>query len=234
MESNKLAVIDRSIPIRSIPEAELNRIILTDFMDWVSGILSLTDETSANRLEIALPAIKKHCWSMGFAEIKKMFEMYVDNKLSVKPIPNYFDRILFGKIVEAYRQQKPKPKPPEQEPMSQEEKDMIVYSGILNCFEAYKQDGYVKSGYGYVYDELFEKGQLPKHTKEFKERIKNKAVQELEKEITSLGITTQVKEQLEALKTQNRGIKGKCKQLILEEYFQKLVKLKIHIKTVLK
>lgn len=105
---SKLAKIESTIPIKAIPEEELNRIILTDFLTWLSRLLSLTDEVSAERLEVALPAIKEHCWSMGFAEIKKMFEMYIDNKLSLTPKTNYFDRALLGQIVDAYKQVKPK------------------------------------------------------------------------------------------------------------------------------
>lgn len=104
---SNLYKIESTIPIKAIPEQELNTIILTQFTVWVANLLSLTDEISANRLEIALPAIKEHCWSMGFSEIKKMFEMYADNKLSIEPMPNYFDRILLGKIVDAYKKQKP-------------------------------------------------------------------------------------------------------------------------------
>ena len=51
------------------------------FSPWLSKLLSLKDETSANRLEMALPAIKEQCIGMGFVEIKKMFEMYVDGNL---------------------------------------------------------------------------------------------------------------------------------------------------------
>lgn len=103
---NKLAILDRQIPIKSIPESELNTIIITTFLTWICDLLSLTDEVSAKRIEIALPSIKNHCWSMGFSEIKKMFELYADGNLSVKPIPNYFDRILLGKIVSSYKEQK--------------------------------------------------------------------------------------------------------------------------------
>ena len=67
-----------STPLRGIPEETLNKIIVEQFTIWIANLLSLTDETSAERLEIALPAIKEHCWSMGFDEIKKMFEMYAD------------------------------------------------------------------------------------------------------------------------------------------------------------
>lgn len=215
-------IFESTIPIKAIPEANLTAVILGDFLEWVCGTLSL-NEDGAQKLEYALPAIKKHCWSMGFAEIKKMLNMYADGELSIKPIPNHFDRIRLGEVMNAYRQQKPRPKPEAPKEMSEDEKEQIVLLGIINCFEDYKVTKEIKTGYGYVYDYFFEKGNLPTHTKEFKEQIKNKAVLALEKEITALGITLQVKEQLEAMRDGLKGVKGKCKQIILSEYFDKLI-----------
>ena len=40
---------------------------------------------------------------MSFKEIKIMFEMYAHSKMDIKPIPNYFDIILLGKIVSEYK-----------------------------------------------------------------------------------------------------------------------------------
>lgn len=101
-----LVKLDSTIPIKAIPKENLDKIILNDFIVWLSDLLGLTDETSAKRLYLSIEAIKTACWSMGFAEIKKMFELYADSKLSIKPIPNYFDRILLGKIIDAYKEQK--------------------------------------------------------------------------------------------------------------------------------
>ena len=98
-----LVKLDKQLPLRAYPEKELNKVLLMNFLPFLTRLLSLTDEVSANRLEMALPAIKEQCIGMGFKEIKKMFEMYVDSKLSLKPIPNYFDRILLGKIVSNYK-----------------------------------------------------------------------------------------------------------------------------------
>jgi len=95
--------IDSLVPIKAIPEQDFNRIVLTELSIVIGGLLSLTGETSAERLKTALKSIKNHCGSMNFPEIKKMFELYADNRLSIEPIPNYFDRILLGKIVTAYR-----------------------------------------------------------------------------------------------------------------------------------
>jgi len=231
----ELTKIDRQLPVKAYPEKELNHIILIQFTPWLAGLLSLTDEVSMDRLEIALPAIKEHCWSMGFLEIKKMFEMYADNKLSLKPIPNYFDRILFGKIVEAYKDQKPRKKLiPKENNLSEEEKEMIVFSGVINCFESYKQDGFIRNGYGYVYDLFYEKGKLPAHTKQFRDEIQNKAILAIEKEIKSKGITLQVKDEIKAFKQQKNGLNSKCKEIILSDYFDILIKTESDIKNEIK
>ena len=83
MESKELVkteALDRSVPIKGIPDTKLNTIIVMEFVPWITKLLSLT-KASGERLDLALKSIKEHCWSMGFSEIKKMFELYADNKL---------------------------------------------------------------------------------------------------------------------------------------------------------
>lgn len=154
---SNLAKIESTIPIKAIPEQELNMIILTQFTVWVANLLSLTDETSANRLEIALPAIKEHCWSMGFVEIKKMFEMYADNKLSISPIPNYFDRILLGKIVDDYKSQKQKPVKEINTIQDMEETNKVHLHKFFRAFflTHYINDCYVHLAYKFLEDNGF-------------------------------------------------------------------------------
>ena len=222
MESNKLAIIKSTIPIKAIPESDLNKSIIM-YSVFVADLLSLTDEVSAKRLEIALPALKNHCWSMGFAEITKMFEMYVDNKLSLKPIPNYFDRILLGKIVTAYRDQKPRKKetikPIE---MTDDAKQKLIIEGVTRCFEQYKQTGEIIAGYLWVYNHFFELGVLPDHTPEFKKEIGKRALAALKRE------HSQDKNKSNSMKAFLNNIErgGKlanmAKKLILGGYFEEL------------
>lgn len=154
----KLIKLESTVPIKAIPEKDLNAIIITQFSVYVSSLLSLTGDTSVDRLEIALPAVKELCWSMGFKEIKKMFEMYVDSKLSIKPIPNYFDRILFGKIVDAYKQQKVKKikviEPIEITPEDKRNNEILSAS---ICFDYYIQNGYLNDTSLYLYKVLLDK-----------------------------------------------------------------------------
>ena len=156
MESS-LTLFNNPIPIKAIPEKDLNGLIMGSFLDWISATLSL-NEDGANKLKYALPAIKEHCWSMGFPEIKKMIEMYADGKLSVKPIPNHFDRIKFGEVANAYREQKPRKKPKPMPEPTDEEKELRVYEGVINCFEQWKQDECIINGYAWVEKHLRDLG----------------------------------------------------------------------------
>lgn len=157
----ELQTLDKKLPIKAIPEQELNKIVLMDFTPWLCKLLSLTGENAVDRLEMALPAIKEHCWSLGFDEIKKMFEMYVDNKLGIEPMDNYFTRALFGKIVSAYKNQRPvKKKNIVIEEISEAEKILKEKKGVLRCFDEYKSGEDISYGYVWVYDWLDEKGVL--------------------------------------------------------------------------
>lgn len=159
----ELAVLNKNIPLKAYPEQDLNRIILTVLMPFISGLLSLTDETSANRLKIALPAIKEQCHSMGFSEIKKMFEMYADGKLSVKPIPNYFDRILLGQIFKAYKSEsRTKPKKTDEK----EFKELQDFKWVVLLFDSFIQDRVIPDSYHWVYTYLEGKGLIEYSVKE--------------------------------------------------------------------
>ncbi|MCP4054349.1 MAG: hypothetical protein GY739_15075, partial [Mesoflavibacter sp.] len=103
-ESNKLAVLDNSLPLKAYPEKDLNTLLETQFKFWLSNLLSLKADQN-DKVNNALPAIKKHCWSMGLDKVKKMFEMYIDSELSIKPMSNHFDRVLVGQIYQAYKSQ---------------------------------------------------------------------------------------------------------------------------------
>jgi len=213
-----LAVLDKQLPLKAYPEAELNTIVLTALTPFISGLLSLTDETSAKRLEIALPAIKDLCWSMSLLDVKQMFEMYADNKLSIKPISNYFDRILLGKIVEAYKQQKSNRKPVYKDYTSQDEKDFIMTEAVDRIGKDYKQHGKITETCFHVYDHLFELDKLPTggdyKTKKFNEACLIFAKGEFEDESEYQKIINTFNKQ------QKNEVKNIAKRLVLEDYYK--------------
>jgi len=154
----KLTIFDNTIPIKAIPEKSLDQLLNTQFMYWLSNLLSLKADSEEKVLN-ALPAIKKHFWSLGMHEVKKAFEMYADGELRTQPRSNYFDRVLVGQIFKEYREIKPRPKkelPVRQ--YTQEEKDLLTYEGCLNCYEEWKHEKRIIPGYTWVHDHLEEKG----------------------------------------------------------------------------
>lgn len=202
-----LAKLDNNIPIKAIPEQELNKIVLLQLMPWLSKLLTLTDETSADRLEIALPVIKTHCWSMGFSEIKNMFELYADGKLGIEPIPNYFDRILLGKIFKAYKMhQRQNQRPANDYDQEKENKDFLY---CVTAFDYFKQNGALPEQSVWLYDYLVDHKRILS--------VPNK------EKLTSYNIA------LEKYKTKDTAIL-KSKLWLVEKYFDGLIVRDKHIK----
>jgi hypothetical protein len=215
----ELAIINSQLPIKSIPEETLNEAIMGDFLDWVCNTLSIKED-GIDKLYHALPAIKKHCWSMGFIEIKKMLTMYADGELSIKPITNHFDRIRLGEIMNAYRQQKPKVKPLQIEnTISEEEKLKILKKGVLRVYKEFLETGIVPNGSGHIYDILYDLKLLPGHTRDYREAVMKIAIRTLKSDAKKKGTPSEVKHALNEIKNKRGGIKGKCKEIILNQFF---------------
>lgn len=226
----ELAKLDNNLPLKAYPEAELNRIILTQFTIWVSSLLSLTDETAMNRLEVALPSIKEHCWSMGFSEIKKMLEMYADSKLSVKPMSNFFDRVTFGKIVEAYKEQKVVPKKQIVDSISEEEKKSLIKSGINKCLTYYEQEYLILEDYIlFMYDILTQDKHVdlsPKEKKEYYNAAKEFLTYDMHSnKPTNLNQRTKYKELVvELQKKHSSVIVLKAKEMVVMDFLRNIYK----------
>ena len=130
----ELVKLDKNLPLKSYPEKDLDNVLQTVFKIWISDLLSLKSD-SENKVDNALVAIKKHCWSMGIKEVKKMFEMYADGELKTQPKSNHFDRVLVGQIFNDFRKHnmtKPKSKTDSDQEKSQQ--DMIYAIQLFDYF----------------------------------------------------------------------------------------------------
>lgn len=222
MGSNKLQTIEKNLPLRGYPKesTEVDDTLKTVFKYWLANLLSIKADNE-KKLDSALPAIKKHFWSLGFTEIKKAFEMYADGELKTKPIPNYFDRILVGQIFNEYRQQKPviKKTLPMPEP-TQKEKDDLIYHGLITCFDEFIQKGNIINGYTWVYDHLNELG-IVKYSDDEKRSqmpIAESRLRAEAKEMKSLNDYKTFIRDLEA-KRLKQSIINKAKNMLLERFF---------------
>jgi len=220
-------LFERQISIRAIPPKELDYFLDTKFKFWLANLLGLKEDKE-DAYDSAKDAIKDQCIGMGFAEIKKMFEMYVDSKLSMKPIPNYFDRILLGKIVSEYKSLK-KPKQIEEKVMSEDEKEMIMLEAVDRIKREVKHNGTIESSVIGVYMYLYGKGLLPPHTPEFKQKYQDRAIPIAKANAASKAryslddhqqLVTRIK-----LITEGKGdeVKNIAKRLILIDYFKTIL-----------
>jgi hypothetical protein len=118
---------------------------------------------------------------------------------------------------------------------TQEEKDNLIYMGVINCFEEFKQTKKILNGYVWVYDHLDELGIL-KYSNDEKNKImpiaKDRLINE-NKETMEFKAFSQFTKELEN-KRVDQAIINTAKKMLLERYFLKLLVLEKHIKTELK
>lgn len=115
-------------------------------------------------------------------------------------------------------------KPKKKEEPTAQEKQLIVINGIFAAYEYYQENKQIEIGRIYVYEELYNLKLLPKHTPEYRNNIKiqaKKAIKE-EIEIKSFARTQRVKNLIKGIYDPGE-FRTKCKELILKEYFQKVI-----------
>lgn len=170
--------------------------------------------------------------TLSLEEIDYAFKL---DRWSGEPVQHFqlFNSEYVAKVLTKYKKwllttrethQLPISKPTEKKEMTQEEKEILTYTGIINCFEDFKETGKIEPGKNWVYDWFYERGKLPKHTNEFKERIKRKATKIALKEKEELGRTgSEIKNKIREIKSGKNQLKRICKDLVLMEFFSKII-----------
>ena len=217
----ELAIKNLSVPMRGYPQKELEDILNTQFRFWLANTFRIKTE-NAGSLQGALEGVKEHCWSMGFAEIKKAFEMYADSKLNLEPVSGFMDRVLVGKIIKSYKASLPTPKVPriEAPEISQDEKNKLLENGVLECYQHFLEYGNIKEGKAWVYGYLVEQGKI-NDTPEFKRECMVKAKANLindSKDIKKLDDRKSFVAKLEGKK--NGQVITEAKRISLIQHFQ--------------
>ncbi len=146
-----------------MPEEVLNEKLLNDLAPWLMELLSLEDtEKNVTRLEVLLPMIKESAWSMSISEIKKAFLKYAKGELPIEPRDNYLTAILFGKVINAYKQQRrEKPQMIEKPMISDKEREQNAIANIWLAWDEFKNLGRIPVEYHTAFDELYQRGILP-------------------------------------------------------------------------
>ena len=146
----ELVIKNPVIPIKAIPEKSLDEFLYTKFKFWLANLLSLKSDQE-QKIDEALKGVKKHFWSLGLGEIKKVFEMYADSELNLTPVSNHIDRVLVGQIFEAYKQHK-KTKPVKKD--VDKEKQLQDYTDAVNWFDWWVQNNKVTEEMTWLFNYL--------------------------------------------------------------------------------
>lgn len=126
----------------------------------------------------------------------------------------------------------PRKKEEAKEELSEAEKEQLILNGCLAAFEEYKETGTVSYGRIYVYEVLYSRGLLPKHTPEFKEDIQKRA-ERAAKEKAKLDKVAARGDKVKRAKAQTvldqidageygKKLRTECRKLILKDFFRDL------------
>lgn len=170
-----LTIFERQLPLRAYPSNDLDKLLETEFKFWIANLLNLKSDKE-EAYNNAKEALKFHCIGMGFNEIKIMFEMYADSKLNIEPTSNYFDRIVLGKIVNAYKKQRKPKKVEEEKKPTAEEEHKAIEEAITRTFLEFKRTGTVTGVITHIYNYLdaqgkFQGGRLDEEWKGYKWKV---------------------------------------------------------------
>lgn len=227
----ELTKINSNLRLREFKAEELDQILKTRFRYWLANLLSLSEDKEENVLN-AIEGIKYHGIGFTLNDIVKVFKMYANGELEVQPISNHIDYILVGKIFNEYKKLRTKPQakvlPPERV-YTEEEKENLIYSGVLNCFESYVQYQRIDDGYFWVGKYLGKKG-LIKFTAEEREILMQKAEYNVRNKAKDDGYFAYKKVISQLERKENTKVEVEFIYLGLAKYFDKLIAQNKHIK----
>lgn len=221
--------------IRNIPAEKLDQDIFGEkFKYWIAGLLSLSED-KMQPLNNAIEAIKENSAGITPIEVIKVFKMYAKGDLNIEPISNHIDYILVGKIFNEYKKQRTRPKKKESIPekvYTDQEKENLIFTGLVNCFDSYSQYKIIDDGYFWAGKYLGEKG-LIKFTDEEREAMMKKAEINVKKNAKEEGYFAYKKLISQLERKKNSKIEVEYVYLGLAKFFDSLIKDGKHIKDII-
>lgn len=195
-----------------------------------SNLIGLKEPISGiNKTDIVEMILTRYR-SLSLEEIDYAFKI---DRYSGDPVSHFqlFNAEYVGKVLTKYREwlretrfsmNLPMKKPEEKKELSEEEKELLVLNGVLECFENYLSSSEILPGKSYVYDYLYQRGFLPLHTQAFKDKIKRRAVKIILRRERTENDPRQIRAQLRDIQTGKDKLRVECKRLVLMECFSRL------------
>ena len=246
----KEATAIENIKIRDF-ENEVKTKNSANLVYYLLNLLGVNSKEGSEEHHIAcFEFINTNLGEFTYQEIALAFNLYISHKLSLNDKPMFIAQqlnpVVIGNVMEAYKQHKKSSVLDEyrrrknemlqpKKELSEEDKLMIVLIGVQNCFQHYKETKEIEHGRLYVYDFFYENNCLPKHSKEFKKKIIKQATKEVKQEYKTSNYS--FGRPLTAFLLSEGGkasIKNKCKEIILKNHFEGIIKNKTNFEEYLK
>ena len=197
-----------------------------------SNLIGLKDPISnINKLDIVEMILSRYK-GLSLEEIDYAFRL---DRYSGESVSHYqlFNAEYVGKVLHKYRVWLRTTRANNNLPLSQrkkpvelteEEKQITVINGIVDCFEEFKVSKEIPVGRTWVYDYLYDKKLLPAHTSIFREKIRRNAIKQLHNEKNHVEKDgRKIRAILREIQAGKKELKVRCKVLVLKEYFSRLI-----------
>lgn len=239
-----MAALSENVKIKDYPE-EIQTANIMSFITWALNLLGVKgDENKVSHHVAAADFVKNKLDSYTFQELKYAFLMYVSGELELRVLQQ-FNAVVCGDVMRAYKQiknvrlsayfQAKEAYLAElnyKEP-TDEEKAKSAYLGTINCFDEYKQTGTILPGYAWIYDHVTELG-LVEYTTEAKKKSMTLAKELLIKESKHID-PKKYKDFIAKVEEKNSSkVIVKAKNLLLADYFDRIIEKGLHISNFLK
>lgn len=237
---NDVSFAKTTVELQKIKEMDLTQVEQKQYLQQgfsmiftkAANLIGLKDPISQiNKLDI-VEMIMSRFKSLSLEEIDYAFRL---DRYSGEPVQHFqlFNAEYVGKVLHRYREwlrntrannNLPMAKKSEPKELSPEEKELLVINGAIECFEDFKTLKEIPLGKTYVYDYLYEKKLLPSHTPAFRERVKRQAIKQLYKSKENPNKDRrEIKSILQEVQFRKNNLKVQCKNLVLQEYFNRLL-----------
>lgn len=229
--SNKPALVTHyeKPKIKQYPETIMRANVFA-FVDWCLNLLAVNDNGKQQHHAACFEFITSKLTGFTFEELKAAMLMYVSGEFENIKVTQQFNSVVLGNVMREYKKNRDvsmswyfqerskhlsKLKEPE---MTEEEKNKLIVTGIVNCFKEYKENKTILSGYAWVYDHLNES-----HKLHFTVEEKRKAMESAKRILAAQAKKLDPKDArkvLENIEEKNSAkVIVKAKSLLLQKFF---------------
>lgn len=230
----ELAILEEHAKIRDYEGTEK----LSKCLELVETLLldlGVSAKADSKQHQRAIVFIIDSMRNYSFEEIHKAFKLFIAGEFREKPMQQ-LNSLVIGKVMSQYQEYKneklkiyrmnQRNKELDHEAPSQEEQQQMIENRIVELYMEYSNTGDISGPITHIYDHLATKKELPKHDREYKAKVMEKAKAlakryEAEKAMKSFSAAKALKMVTDQINSgKHESLKVICKRVVLRDYFK--------------